>query len=115
MNYILKNGTIFVNGQLVKKDLAIENGKVSFSVPSNTCSYTVIDCLNKFIFPGFVDVHVHLREPGFSYKETIKTGTLAAASAGYSAVFSMPNLRPVPDSSMARNMPLRWSKYCCSR
>ena len=98
MNYILKNGTIFVNGQLVKKDLAIENGKVSFSVPSNTCSYTVIDCLNKFIFPGFVDVHVHLREPGFSYKETIKTGTLAAASAGYSAVFSMPNLRPVPDS-----------------
>ena len=98
MNYILKNGTIFVNGQLVKKDLAIENGKVSFSVPSNTCSYTAIDCLNKFIFPGFVDVHVHLREPGFSYKETIKTGTLAAASAGYSAVFSMPNLRPVPDS-----------------
>ena len=98
MNYILKNGTIFVNGQLVKKDLAIENGKVSFSVPSNTCSYTVIDCLNKFIFPGFVDVHVHLREPGFSYKETIKTGTIAAASAGYSAVFSMPNLRPVPDS-----------------
>ena len=98
MNYILKNGTIFVNGQFVKKDLAIENGKVSFSVPSNTCSYTVIDCLNKFIFPGFVDVHVHLREPGFSYKETIKTGTIAAASAGYSAVFSMPNLRPVPDS-----------------
>ena len=98
MNYILKNGTIFVNGQLVKKDLAIENGKVSFSVPSNACSYTVIDCLNKFIFPGFVDVHVHLREPGFSYKETIKTGTIAAASAGYSAVFSMPNLRPVPDS-----------------
>ena len=98
MNYILKNGTIFVNGQLVKKDLAIENGKVSFSVPSNTCSYTVIDCLNKFIFPGFVDVHMHLREPGFSYKETIKTGTIAAASAGYSAVFSMPNLRPVPDS-----------------
>lgn len=98
MNYILKNGTIFVNGQLVKKDLAIENGKVSFSVPSNTCSYTVIDCLNKYIFPGFVDVHVHLREPGFSYKETIKTGTIAAASAGYSAVFSMPNLRPVPDS-----------------
>ena len=98
MNYILKNGTVFSNGQLVKKDLAIINGKVSFSVPSNTCSYTIIDCLNKFIFPGFVDVHVHLREPGFSYKETIKTGTLAAASAGYSAVFSMPNLRPVPDS-----------------
>ena len=50
------------------------------------------------IFPGFVDVHVHLREPGFSYKETIKSGTEAAARGGYTDVCSMPNLRPVPDS-----------------
>ena len=50
------------------------------------------------IFPGFVDVHVHLREPGFSYKETIKTGTMAAARGGYTDVCSMPNLRPVPDT-----------------
>ena len=52
---------------------------------------------NIILIPSFVDVHVHLREPGFFYKETIKSGTTAAAKAGYSHVFSMPNLKPVPD------------------
>ncbi|MBR5221224.1 MAG: dihydroorotase [Clostridia bacterium] len=51
-----------------------------------------------FVFPGFADVHVHLREPGFSYKETVKTGTLAGAAGGYTALCPMPNLKPVPDS-----------------
>jgi len=51
-----------------------------------------------FVFPGFCDVHVHFREPGFSYKETIKSGSLAAAAGGYTAVCTMPNLNPVPDS-----------------
>ena len=51
-----------------------------------------------YILPGFCDVHVHFREPGFSYKETIKTGTAAAAHGGYTAVCTMPNLDPVPDS-----------------
>ena len=51
-----------------------------------------------YIFPGFCDVHVHFREPGFSYKETIKTGSLASAKGGYTSVCTMPNLRPVPDS-----------------
>ena len=50
------------------------------------------------VFPGFCDVHVHLREPGFSYKETIASGTLAAAHGGFTAVCPMPNLNPVPDS-----------------
>ena len=50
------------------------------------------------VFPGFCDVHVHFREPGFSYKETIQTGSLAAARGGYTAVCTMPNLNPVPDS-----------------
>ena len=50
------------------------------------------------VFPGFCDVHVHFREPGFSYKETIRTGSLAAAAGGYTAVCPMPNLNPVPDS-----------------
>ena len=52
---------------------------------------------NCFLFPGFIDVHVHLREPGFSYKETIRTGTLAAAAGGFTSVCAMPNLNPVPD------------------
>ena len=50
------------------------------------------------IFPGFCDVHVHFREPGFSYKETVRTGCLSAARGGYTAVCTMPNLNPVPDS-----------------
>ena len=50
------------------------------------------------VFPGFCDVHVHFREPGFSYKETIRTGSLSAARGGYTAVCTMPNLNPVPDS-----------------
>ncbi len=50
------------------------------------------------VFPGFCDVHVHFREPGFSYKETIASGSLAAARGGYTAVCTMPNLNPVPDS-----------------
>ena len=54
---------------------------------------------NYTVFPGFADVHVHLREPGFSYKETIASGTRAAAHGGYTAVCAMPNLNPVPDSS----------------
>ena len=50
------------------------------------------------VFPGFCDVHVHFREPGFSYKETIRSGSLASARGGYTAVCTMPNLNPVPDS-----------------
>ena len=56
------------------------------------------DFENIAIFPGFCDVHVHFREPGFSYKETIKTGSLSAANGGYTDVCTMPNLNPVPDS-----------------
>ena len=55
-------------------------------------------CDSYYIFPGFCDVHVHFREPGFSYKETIKTGSLAGARGGYTAVCTMPNLNPVPDT-----------------
>ena len=51
------------------------------------------------IFPGFCDVHVHFREPGFSYKETMETGSAASARGGYTAVCTMPNLNPVPDSA----------------
>ena len=58
----------------------------------------VFDAPRYAVFPGFCDVHVHFREPGFSYKETIRTGSLSAARGGYTAVCTMPNLNPVPDS-----------------
>ncbi len=71
------------------------------SMQSDIHSYFSIEDISIFknciVLPGLVDVHVHLREPGFSYKETIKTGTMAAAHGGYTAVCSMPNLNPVPD------------------
>ena len=59
------------------------------------------------VFPGFCDVHVHFREPGFSYKETIETGSRASAHGGYTAVCTMPNLNPVPDSVENLNIQLR--------
>ena len=63
-----------------------------------TPEFSVFNSSRYAVFPGFCDVHVHLREPGFSYKETIATGSLASARGGYTAVCTMPNLNPVPDS-----------------
>lgn len=97
MDLTLKNATVYLNGEFVNCDLFISEGKVFSSKPTSFSNTETIDCLNKYIFPGFIDVHTHLREPGFSYKETVKSGTLAGASAGYSALFTMPNLSPVPD------------------
>ena len=59
---------------------------------------SAFDTPHHVFFPGFCDVHVHFREPGFSYKETMKTGSMAAARGGYTAVCTMPNLSPVPDT-----------------
>ena len=69
-------------------------------------SDTVFQFHNCIVFPGFIDVHVHLREPGFSYKETVETGTKACARGGYTTVCSMPNLNPVPDSEEHLNAQL---------
>ena len=97
MSLLLKGGTVFLNGKLQNADIAIDNGCiVSSSLPTE--GFSVIELHNHLIVPGFVDVHVHLREPGFFYKETIATGTAAAAAGGYTAICSMPNLKPVPDS-----------------
>ena len=95
MRIVLKNADVFNIG---KADIAIENGIISDigSVSLNEGDMT-FDLKGKVIFPGFVDVHTHLREPGFSYKETIKTGTKASARGGFTHVFSMPNLNPGPD------------------
>ncbi len=83
-----------VDGRFVPSDIRVDDGKiVSVSPAERPLSDSPI-----YALPGFTDVHVHLREPGFSYKETIRTGTRAAARGGYTALCAMPNLNPVPDS-----------------
>lgn len=97
--YILKNALVYTDSGFQKQDIFVSEGRVLCVCCKLCAEYTKsYDLTNKHIFPGFVDVHVHLREPGFSYKETIKTGTLAAARSGYTTVCTMPNLNPVPDS-----------------
>ena len=98
MKYILKNCNIYRQSHFSKGDLFLKDGIVVSSSDSDMSGAEVIDCGGSFLFPGLADVHVHLREPGFLYKETIKTGTSAAARGGYTAVCSMPNLNPCPDS-----------------
>ncbi len=69
-----------------------------FHFLENNPQFEDLNCSRYIVFPGFADVHVHFREPGFSYKGTIKDGTLAAAHGGYTTVCTMPNLKPVPDN-----------------
>ena len=87
---VLHDGKFSRETVCVSDGIFVSGGSVSVS--------EAIDASSCVLLPGFADVHVHLREPGFSYKETIATGTLAAARGGYTTVCSMPNLNPAPDS-----------------
>lgn len=100
MTTLIKGAFVYMGAGFSKLDVLITDGKIntlSTSISTNGVD-AVFYAQDKYLIPGFVDVHVHLREPGFSYKETIKTGTLAAAKGGYTAVCPMPNINPVPDS-----------------
>ncbi len=100
MKFLLTGAKAFQGGKLKALDIAVENDRI-IGVDTGieqTGFDAVFHADGKVIVPGFVDVHVHLREPGFLRKETIATGTLAAARGGYTAVCSMPNLNPAPDS-----------------
>ena len=96
MDYIFKNCKVYRDGNFVSEDIGVCGGV--FAPAVSVDGAIVIDCKNKYILPGFADVHVHLREPGFIYKETVASGSLAAAAGGYTTVCSMPNLIPAPDS-----------------
>lgn len=95
MNILLKNALVYENNAFIKKDISVCDGIIKFDIKAGDVCYDFSGCV---IIPGLADVHVHLREPGFSYKETVATGTLAAAHGGYTHVCTMPNLNPVPDS-----------------
>ena len=104
MRYLLQNAQILSSGGVFRAaDVLLSGGRIvsigdRISCPADAVS---IDLHKAVLFPGFVAVPVHLREPGFSYKETIRTGTLAAAHGGFAHVAAMPNLDPVPDCAAA--------------
>ena len=100
MKVVLRGAQVYTASGFSHRDVLIDNGVIADIAPSIPFSRGIVsfDFSSFFLFPGLVDVHVHLREPGFSYKETIKTGTLAAAHGGYTAVCAMPNLQPIPDT-----------------
>lgn len=100
MSIIIKNGRLLINdNEQIQVDIYIESGKIlEIAHHIDRKSERTIDANGCLIAPGFIDLHVHLREPGGEKKETIATGTKAAARGGYTTVAAMPNTRPVPDT-----------------
>ncbi|WP_303272919.1 dihydroorotase [uncultured Alistipes sp.] len=100
MRTVYRNASIFEGGRFVTGDLVVDGGRI-VSVGGEAAdggADRTVDLGGLHLLPGLVDVHVHLREPGFTQKETIATGTAAAAHGGYTTVCAMPNLNPAPDS-----------------
>ncbi|MCM1151742.1 MAG: dihydroorotase [Alistipes sp.] len=91
------NARIYRDGCFEEGTLLVEEGRFAEDMPGTAAGRTV-DLGGRCVVPGLVDVHVHLREPGFPHKETIASGTAAAARGGYTTVCSMPNLDPAPDT-----------------
>ena len=82
-------------------DILIEEGKVQkIAKEIQEEADKIIDCTNLYIMPGMIDIHCHLREPGFEYKETIETGSKSAVSGGFTTICPMPNTKPTPDSAI---------------
>ena len=94
---LIKNGSIILNNALVKKDILIDNSLIVKIEDEIYSDCEIIDASDCLVMPGAVDVHVHLREPGFESKETVKTGTLSSAKGGVTTILAMPNLKPCPD------------------
>jgi dihydroorotase len=98
MGILIKNGKILRDGELITQDVLIEGNKITqIAEQIEKEGHKEIDVKGKWISAGFIDMHVHLREPGFEAKETIATGTAAAARGGFTAIACMPNTRPVID------------------
>ncbi|HLE16919.1 MAG TPA: amidohydrolase family protein, partial [Syntrophales bacterium] len=108
MNYLLKGGRIVDPSQHLDScpmDILVENGRISrleenihktitAGRRAKSGDFTLLDLKGRVITPGLVDMHTHLREPGFEYKETIRTGSEAALAGGFTSIACMPNTRP---------------------
>src|SRR5262245_54926940 len=99
---LIKNGTVVdpVNNRHGRLDVLVENGKIArVETGIHAPQARIIDATERIVAPGFIDMHVHLREPGREDAETIATGTQAAAAGGFTAVMAMPNTTPVNDNA----------------
>ncbi len=98
---IIRNGTLVLRNSVEKKDILVENGKIvkiADSIPAN--GGEELDAAGKYVFPGLIDMHVHLREPGFERKEDIESGAKAAIKGGFTQICCMPNTNPVTDNKV---------------
>lgn len=100
---LLKNATLLHNNKEEIIDVLIEDGKIKETGKNLSADAEVIDCSGLLLTPGLVDVHVHLREPGFEHKETIESGTKAAARGGFTTICPMPNTQPIIDTAERLN------------
>ena len=103
MKMLLRNGTLidYKTNTFEKNDILIQEDKiVKIEKNINEEVDKIIDCTNLYIMPGMIDIHCHLREPGFEYKETIETGAKSAVCGGFTTICPMPNTKPTPDSTI---------------
>ena len=103
MSILLKNGTVidYKNNIFEQLDIFVENNVIQTIAKNITeKADTIVDCTGLYIMPGMIDMHCHLREPGFEYKETIETGSKSAVAGGFTTICPMPNTKPTPDSAI---------------
>ncbi|MBQ8322483.1 MAG: dihydroorotase [Clostridia bacterium] len=101
MRMIIRNGNVVLKDGVQKCDLLIENGrivKIAENIPANGSEE--IDAAGKHVFPGLIDMHVHLRDPGYEYKEDIESGSKAAVKGGFTQICCMPNTNPIMDNKV---------------
>lgn len=97
--YLIKNARLIIKDNETKiQDILIDNGKIIRVADIIDVDCDTYDAKDNLVIPGGIDVHAHLREPGYTHKETIKTGSLAAAHGGYTTIMAMPNVIPFPDN-----------------
>lgn len=103
---LIRNARTAKGDELIRTDILVEDGLIAATGSEIGAEegMEVIEADGKLLAPGFIDVHVHLREPGFEYKETLRTGTRAAAMGGYTTIFAMPNTNPCPDNEVVLEM-----------
>lgn len=100
MAMIIRNGNVVLKDRVEKLDILVEDGKIVKIAQNLPASEKEIDAGGKYVFPGLIDMHVHLREPGFEKKEDIESGAKAAVKGGFTQVCCMPNTNPVTDNKV---------------